>query len=538
MQGRNHRAARQRPAARPSAITSHRAWTTALGTNRWHNSRMPESPIEQAIRVAWRRAARMLGIAAVGAWTSCVLAAPLELTRCELTAAQGRIVVAARCGTLAVPVDAANHGAGTITLNVAVIEALAGDSAPDPLLAIAGGPGQAATEAFAQYQGAFSRIHRTRDIVLVDQRGTGRSAPLDCAPDEQDPPTQLLFDRETLRQQATECLAALQHDPRLFTTTAAVRDLEAVREALGYERWNIYGISYGTRVAQQYVRRYPQRTRSLILDGVVAPTLALGPDIAIDAQRALDLMFDRCKADALCRAAYPRLQADFHELLLDLARKPVSLTLPHPLTGAAQRFTLTREAAASAIRMLSYTAESAALLPELIHAAALGRHLPLAVQAWQIAHQLDDQISYGMNFSVVCSEDYPRWLDVDRNRQQATYLGTLQVDMIEAVCSRWPRADVEADLHTAITTDVPALLLSGEGDPVTPPASARLAADGMSRSRHLVLAGQGHGQLAIACVPQLLGRFLDDVDPVGLDASCLDGVRAFPFFTSPLGPSP
>jgi pimeloyl-ACP methyl ester carboxylesterase len=498
---------------------------------------MPDPAAETAARaVARRRAARRAAIALVTITASTASAAGnLELAPCELTAAQGRIVVDARCGTLAVPIDARDTTAGTLTLNVAVIPALAEDALPDPLLAIAGGPGQAATEAFVPQQAAFARVHRTRDIVLVDQRGTGSSAPLDCASDA---PPLARFHRETVRRQAADCLASLAHDVRFFTTSAAVRDLDAVRQALGYETWNLYGISYGTRVAQHYLRRYPQHTRSVVLDGVVAPAEPLGPAVAIDAQRALDLLFDRCDAEAACRAAYPRLHAEFHDLLRSLERAPARVSVPHPLTGDGQAFTLTREMAVAAVRMLTYSAETAALLPALVHEAALGRPLPLATQAWRVANQFDDQVSYGMNFSVVCSEDYPRWRDVDRNRQRATYLGTLQLDMIDAVCSRWPRGEVDADLFAEQESSVPVLLLSGEADPVTPPANARAAARGLSRARHLVLAGQGHGQLATGCVPRLVSEFIDDADPVGLDARCLDGVRGFPLFTSPLGPAP
>ncbi len=243
-------------------------------------------------------------------------AQPLALERCRLET-QGVPAAFARCGTLTVPENPAAPSGPTIEIFVARIGALSATPKPDPLLLIAGGPGQSTVDFYLQLRGAFEQARRDRDIVLVDQRGTGRSAggftcttPDDLALDTAGP--------DALARVIDDCQAALQHDPRFYTTSVAVQDLDRVRAALGIAEWNVYGVSYGTRVAQHYLRRFPDRVRAVVLDGVVPPELALGPDVAREAQRALSQMFGRCAADAGCGTRFADLPAHFRELLARL----------------------------------------------------------------------------------------------------------------------------------------------------------------------------------------------------------------------------
>src|SRR5690606_4668082 len=199
---------------------------------------------------------------------------------CRLHSAQAMHSAAARCGWLTVPEDGNQPQGRSIRLHVAIIPALRLQPAADPLYIISGGPGQAASEMYLNMAPAFARIRRDRDIVVVDQRGTGRSQRLDCAfPDEQ-----ALTAADELQQTTQQCIGSLPGDVRCYTTSIAVQDLDAVRAALGHARINLYGVSYGTRVAQHYMRRHPERVRSAILDGVVPADLPLGPTIATDAQ--------------------------------------------------------------------------------------------------------------------------------------------------------------------------------------------------------------------------------------------------------------
>ena len=305
--------------------------------------------------------------------------AELELEPCDLTAAGGRQEVDAQCGTLAVPVDPGDPRGETIDLFVAVVDALAEQGAPDPLVVIAGGPGQAATTFYAMAEAAFARVVRKRDIVLVDQRGTGRSAPLTCESGEDD-----LFleagDIDRMLELSRECLDGLDHDPRFFTTSTAIRDLERVREALGYAELNLYGISYGTRVAQHYLRRYPESTRRVILDGVLPPAVPLGTDVALASQAALDALFDRCEADAACRQTFPDLRRRFAEVLARLREAPVEVSLDHPRTGEPIDAVVDHWMLIGVVRLLVYQPQTASLLPVLIDAVDSGDYRALAAQ--------------------------------------------------------------------------------------------------------------------------------------------------------------
>jgi pimeloyl-ACP methyl ester carboxylesterase len=192
------------------------------------------------------------------------------------------------------------------------------------------------------------------------------------------------------------------------------------------------------------------------------------------------------------------------------------------------------------LRFLSYSATQASLLPTLVHRAAQGALAPLAAQTIMSARQIGDQLASGMQNSVICSEDVPFFAaaDIDRAAISRTYQGADQLDALLEICKLWPRGPVDADLHDPLQSDIPTLLLSGEADPVTPPADAERAARGLKRHRHLILSGEGHGQIAIGCVPRLMAEFLDAAAPENLDASCLERHRPAPFFMSMTGPAP
>ena len=218
----------------------------------------------------------LLGISSQGAGA-------LELEQCRISAGPAFPGIKARCGMLERPVNPDDPESPLLSIRVAVVPALNLQPQTDPIVPLAGGPGQGAIQFYSAIAAAFERVRSDRDILLVDQRGTGASARMDCPVDEELIEGQFSV-AQTIEYTKT-CLEELPHDPRYFTTSVAVRDLEAVREALGYPSLNLYGVSYGTRVAQHYARRYPDSTRTIILDGVVPPQLALGPEIATEAQR-------------------------------------------------------------------------------------------------------------------------------------------------------------------------------------------------------------------------------------------------------------
>lgn len=474
-------------------------------------------------------------IAAVGLAASAQ-AAEITLSPCHLSAAGGRLEVDARCGTLTVPVDPGEPDGEAIDLFVAVVDALAEQGAPDPLTVIAGGPGQAATSFYVTAEAAFAHAVRKRDIILVDQRGTGRSAPLMCEGGEND-----MFleagDIDRMMDASRECLEGLAHDPRFFTTSVAVRDLERVRGALGYAELNLYGISYGTRVAQHYLRRYPERTRRVILDGVLPPAVALGADVPLASQAALDALFERCEADAGCSGAFPDLRSRFGAVLARLRETPVEVTLAHPRTGEATEVVVDDWMLIGVVRLLVYQPQTASLLPFLIDAVDRGDYSALATQVFLLTEGLED-LAVGLNNAVVCTEDVPFQGDVDLDAQAATYMGTAFVEVLDRTCELWPRGFMDDDLRELVTSDKPVLMLSGELDPITPPHYARRAAAGLANVVDVVAPGQGHGMLMTACGRRLAAEFLDIDQPSTLDRSCVDRIRPAPIFTSLMGPGP
>jgi pimeloyl-ACP methyl ester carboxylesterase len=463
----------------------------------------------------------------------------LDLVPCRIADADGLSSTAARCGGLEVPEDPADPQGAKIRLAIAVVPAVATRARPDPLFLIAGGPGQGSIEAYAPLLGAFSGVRRARDLVLVDQRGTGDSNRLDCAmPDDaleagEIPPAELAA-------LARGCLADLPGRPQFYTTSIAVGDLDAVRAALGYAEINVFGGSYGTRVAQHYARRFPARTRTVVLDGVVPPTLTLIPEIAIESQRALERVFARCATDPACDERFPQLARQFAGLDAALRRGPVAVSLADPLTGERRQVAVTRAHLVAMARMLVYSPGTASLLPLLVHEAAThGNYGPLAAQAEMFGEELESMIAMGMHHSVVCAEDAPRFAGaVDRQALEATAIGPQMVDGMEAICAVWPRGPVDADFAQPLDSAVPALLLSGEFDPATPAAYGEMATTGFRNGRHVVVPGQGHGVTRLPCVQRLLRQFIDAASADALDDACVAKIQPAPFFLSFSGSAP
>jgi len=445
--------------------------------------------------------------------------------------------LAAQCMALKVPENRAAPDGRVIELRIARLRARSGDSELPPLVFIAGGPGQSSVESFPGVAAAFEQIRRDRDILLVDQRGTGGSHPLQCPQLEQADDLTMEFDPAHARDAAAKCAAALDADLRFYTTLDAIEDLEAVRDTLGHETFVLYGISYGTRVAQEYLRRYPDRIEAVILDGVTVPGEALGPKIASDAQHALDLMFTRCAASAECNRAFPELAARVKVLQRRLEERPLDVQLRHPYTGERTQEKISWPRAAMLLRMYSYTPEAISLLPLLLSQADAGDWQAFAANVLTLERESETLLYTGMHNSVVCSEDAPFFPAAGAAAEPA-YLGTLTVDFITAMCDVWPARAMPADFHHPVASDKPVLLLSGEADPVTPPENAAKVAAGLSNARHLIAPGQGHGIAWRGCSSRLMAEFLEDPDPRALDASCLDKLSASPFFIDRNGPTP
>jgi len=481
---------------------------------------------------------RLSALALLLAIAASTTASALELSDCRISAGPGYPGIRARCGTLLRPLNPEDPTAGGIELRVAVVPALNLSPEPDPLVPLAGGPGQGAVQFYSAYASAFEPVRRDRDILLLDQRGTGESARMDC-PVEDDIVEGQFNDEQTL-EFTKACLDQLPYDPRYFTTSVAVADLEALRQALGYPSLNLLGTSYGTRVAQHFARRYPASTRSVVLDGVVPPQLPLGPEIATEAQRALDEIFAHCADDGACNERFPELDLDFESVRARLAAGPVAVSLADPMTGHLTSLDFGRNELAAAVRLLAYQPRSMAILPLLLHEAANNNFAPLAAQFQMTVNSVVDSLSLGMHNSVMCTEDMPfvNRDDIDFEVLEKTYIGALQFNTLETICSIWPRGPHDESFREPLATDIPVLLLSGSADPITPPRYAELAAVDLVNARHLVGERQGHGQLAAGCMPKIVADFVSGADLNALDDSCMKDAFIMPFFLDFSGPQP
>jgi len=456
----------------------------------------------------------------------------LALTDCALPT-DGNQQVNARCGSLNVPEDRADPNGRQITLNIALVPAIKRKPAPDPLFLLAGGPGQSAVATFPVMVQVLGNIHENRDIVLVDQRGTGKSNLLQCLDPEKD---ENLTDQQSIeRLQACPAQLKAKADLRFYTTEIAMQDLDAVRAALGYETINLYGASYGTRAALTYLRMFPKRVRTITLDAVVDPSFVMLMDAAGDGQKSLDFFFARCAADAACHTAFPNLKTEFDALLKRLDAAPATITIPHPVTNNPLTLTVTRKMLTGMVFNTLYSPDMVAMLPLEIHVAyADGNYTPLISQAYL----LDAKSADGMFYSVICAEDAPLiTAPAAEKLSQGSVFGDRALDLLK-VCAQWPQGSVSAAFRNPVVSNVPALIFSGQADPITPPWHAAKVAASFSNELHLVFKGMGHGNLSSRCTANLLKDFIESASIAGLKTDCVAEIAPPPFFVNFNGPRP
>jgi pimeloyl-ACP methyl ester carboxylesterase len=419
--------------------------------------------------------------------------------------------VEAQCTTLAVAENREHPEARTIDLAIALFPATR-EAAADPVFLLAGGPGLAARDTFARVKDALAEVNKNHHLVLVDQRGTGASNRLDCSSDAG---TSAEGEVSALLAERCAVQLASRADPRWYSTTEAIADLDEVRAALQAERVNLYGHSYGTRVAQQYAKRYPAHTRTVTLDGVVPNSMVLGQDFAKNLSGALDLYFaqwSRHTTRAVLDRVLARLQAD----------QP-RVNYRDPVTGEARVEVLTRKEVVQLVRLYAYQPRLAGLLPVLLREADQGRYEPLMALARLGQGSGPRRDSSGMTWSVLCAEDADELVVEGASDEVA---------QTKSACAAWPHRARPVDFRAPLEGAVPVLLLSGELDPVTPPSQATLVASHLSNARQLTLKGQGHGVVWAGCVPRLFARFVETARPADLDTTCLDKLAPALAFTS------
>lgn len=454
--------------------------------------------------------------------------ASIKLERCEVPGAGERVKESVLCGSYEVFEDRNRRSGRRIALKIVVFPAMGTDKAPDPLFYIPGGPGSSATEDAPYIAKDFAKVRERRDVVFVDQRGTGGSNPLNCEffdpADLQsylghwNPPAQVRKCREQLESKA---------DLRLYVTSIAMDDLDDVRAALGYKQINIWGGSYGTRAGQTYIKRHGKNVRSAILHGVSPTSQFMPVDFPQHTERALNGVLDECAADAACRAAFPDLRAEVKAVLEKLISGPVEAEVKNGDKTAKVK--LSRDLAGEAVRYMLYQSGGASRIPLFLHLAAHGNFTPLAEAALYYRQQIVATGATGMYISVTCAEDLP-WIapGVGERNGQNTFLGDYRLRQQREVCALWPRGDIPKDYAKSVRSDVPVLIYTGQWDPVTPPMYGDQISKTLPNSLHVVVPSGGHGfggLEGLDCITRLTTDFINKGTTRGLDTSCTKSIR-------------
>lgn len=442
------------------------------------------------------------------------------------------------CATLSVFENRETNSGRKIDVQVAILRAKSDRKKTDPIFVFAGGPGQSAVQIGGLTLPALGRLNRDRDLVFVDQRGTGDSNGLFCELGD-DITSQTFGDPGQIVQFVKDCLAeARKHaDPALYTTTIAMQDVDDIRAGLGYEKINLWGASYGTRAGLEYLRRYPNHVRTAVLDGMAPFGMMLPLSFVTDGNAALNSLLDACDKAPECKKNHPNLEGDIRKLMRDLAAKPRKVEIPHPRTGEKTSITVTPSIVLGGIRGAMYGANSASVVPAAVASALKDDFAPLVTLAFAIGGSVQDQLALGMHLSVICAEDAPL---VDAATAQfkpgeKAFYGKETLEDHARMCAIWPRGKVPKDYYDPVKSDVPVLLLSGGIDPATPPRHAAEVVKHLSRGKHLVAPNIGHGVSMQGCAPDLVKRFIEDGNADKVDGACLNKIPRPSFFQALTG---
>lgn len=437
----------------------------------------------------------------------------LKLTACTLP----NIGETARCGVLEVPEDPDRPAGRQLPIHVAVLPATSGSALPDPIAVLMGGPGEDAIGAAADYADQFAALRQDRDLLFVDQRGTGQSAPLHCdlfSPGDAAASLRDVFPLAAVA--ACETVLAGAADLTRYDYPYFARDLEQIRRALGYGKLNLFAGSYGTRAAQVYLRAYPDSVRTAYLGSVVPLDVSTPLSFAHTAQSALDRLFDDCHADPACQSTYPALRDEVTELLARLDAGQILVTVP----AHAERVPLSRGRVAEWIRAKLYRPKSSTDLPWLLHRAFAGDAQPVAEDILGNAREADGALSFGLLFAITCNEDVPFIQDGEVAPQTAgTVFGDYRLRQQQAACASWPRSPLPEGYRKPIATAVPTLFVTGELDGDTPLWFTGRVAAGFSEQAIIVAHGQGHTEWS-DCLAARYAQLLRSGTVRGLDTNC------------------
>ncbi len=432
----------------------------------------------------------------------------------------------AECGMLSVLENPADPAGKKIALNVLRWPAISPGAEADPLFVIAGGPGQAATEIAAMLAPILFEVRKNRDIVFVDQRGTGKSNPMHCGQDEAASWVQTSLEAQSASKKIIRaCAEKYAAQAPFYTTPFTVVDLELVRKSLGYKRINLWGASYGTRVILEYMAQYPEVLRTTVMDGVAPVQLALPAFTEIDAYSAFEKVADICSSNKNCKRRYGDLLVKAQSVSETLASAPVQIDFLHPLTEQTTAMLIDNMKFASLLRFALYDRYLAQLLPRVVAATFDENYTLLASLVTQVFGNKQLQgIAQGMHVNILCNEDRG-FLQPLSN---ISFFGLGTHTAMRDVCALWPHTPLPERFYLPIASDVPSLLLSGALDPVTPPYWAEKVLPGLSQGLHVVASGAHHGVTAHGCTAKVIANFIEAGTTAALDTHCIEVIRPFP----------
>jgi pimeloyl-ACP methyl ester carboxylesterase len=431
------------------------------------------------------------------------------------------------CGKLLVPENWIQPDGRRITLNIEVIPSLDSQKSDRAFFDLAGGPGIPATGSAALYMDMLRDYRKGHDVVLVDQRGTGNSNSLHCPELESLAPLNTIYPIKLVRT----CRESLQNKSDLtqYTTRNSARDLEEVRSALGFVKIDLIGLSYGTRLALEYTRLYPHRVRSVVLIGTAPAALKMPLYHAKNSEQALRLVFNECKADPSCEAAFPDLESEWSTLHSGLNEHPLYIST----AGGGKEVEIRIEESGEVFRNLTYSTGTLRQMPFLIHSVASGNWEPF-LKMLQLPQPF---FTEGLYLSIVCAEDAVRITPAEVKVQTAnTFLGDYRVRRQIDACKEWPLAKIPADFYEPVVSSIPVLLFTGSLDNVTPSLWADRVASSLNNSRHIIIKELGHlpeGLAHMECLDRMILQFQNTLTPHAVDTSCMDDMSPPPFKAAP-----
>lgn len=449
----------------------------------------------------------------------------LTLENCHL----GEIRSQVKCGKLEVPENYQQPNGDTIAVNFAVLPAIDDSEYKAPLMFLAGGPGQAAVELATGLNHVFREVRKTRDIILVDQRGTGESSPLSCDFEAVDNVYSSLPDALN-PQEVKDCVAQFKGDVTQYNSENAIRDFDAIRAALGHEKLNIYGGSYGTRAGLVFMRMFPESLESVVLDSVGPIEVPIGM-FGQSGARSFNLLLENCKNNESCNTAFPNLAEEFQAVKVRLAKEVASIDILHPRLGTPTKLVIDNTKFTGNLRFQLYGMEGRSMVPLVIHQAFLGNYQPLI---GLMARTEDEQLVYtGLLFNIVCNEDIPRVSEADRAADASNnFDGEDSHSAWDMVCPFFPEYRPSEDFYQSVTADIPTLILSGNLDPVTPPSNGEYSAKSLPNSHHIIVENASHTVAMSTCASDIINEFLTSKTPKTLDESCLKDIPQETFMTS------